>query len=290
MSARSLGLSILLAAAVSAGCAAAAAQAPEDPQPSGAYKVVMLEDPALPGSTIYRPERPDRLAVVVWGNGGCLNAGNIYSILLTELASHGYLVVSVGPIVRDFDRPPPGLNLSDSRPEQMLKAIDWAVAENARPGGPLAGKVDVAAVAAMGTSCGGQQAVWAALNDARIRTVILGNSGLSDRPGRSGLQAADLDRLKVPALYLVGGEEDTAFEAVQANFARLSAIPVVKASLPVGHFETWHQENGGAFGQAALAWLDWSLKGSLDGARLFVEPDCGLCREPGWTIERKNIP
>lgn len=291
MPAAGKGLPLLLSAALVAACSGATAQSPERlPPVSGPHAVVMVEDPRLPGSTIYRPVQPDRLGVLVWGNGGCLNVGNLYATLLTELASHGYLVVATGPIVQDFDRPPPGVDISDSRADQMVTAIDWAVAENARAGSPLAGKIDVAKVAAMGTSCGGQQAVWAALNDARITTVILGNSGLSDTPGRSGVSARDLDRLKVPALYLVGGEEDRAYEAVEANFRRLSAVPVFKGSLPVGHFETWHQEHGGAFGQAALAWLDWSLKGDPDAARDFVGPDCRLCRAPGWTVERKNIP
>ena len=293
MSARAFGALAVCAAVMLTACKGAAAQsAPGLRSTSGPYPVVMVEDPRLPGSTVYRPGQlpSGKLPVLIWGNGGCINAGNIYAILLTEIASHGYLVVAAGPIVKDFDRPPPGVDLRGSTPQQLVRAIDWAVAENARAGGPLAGKVDTDNVAAMGTSCGGQQALWAALNDVRVKTLILGNSGLGEGGGRLGVTVADLNRLKVPVLYLVGGPTDTAFQAVEDNFRRLTTIPVFKGALPVGHFETWHQDQGGAFGQAALAWLDWLLKDSLDAARAFTGPDCALCREPGWTVERKNIP
>ena len=96
--------------------------------------------------------------------------------------------------------------------------------------------------------------------------------------------------MKLPVLFLVGGPADTAFEAVESNFRRLTKIPVFKGALPVGHFETWHQDHGGAFGQAALAWLDWRLKDDREAARVFTGPDCVLCRARGLTVERKNIP
>lgn len=256
---------------------------PAGPPPTtGPYRVEMQQAPGLPGSTLYRPEAPGPLPVVLWGAGACFNAGAMYRPFLTELASHGYLVLATGPPVE--------LGLPNSKAEQMLKGVDWAVAQNARPGGPFAGRIDVSAIAAMGTSCGGRQAFWAAVNDPRITTVVLGNSGLSEKAGRDGLSIADIGRLKVPALYLVGGAQDRAYPAVEESFRRLTGVPAVKASLPVGHFQTWQQPYGGAFGRATIDWLDWRLKGSAQAAGAFTGPDCRLCRAPGWTVERKNIP
>ena len=59
---------------------------------------------------------PKKLPIVVWGNGACINAGNRFRQFLTEIASHGYLVVSggsmadkefeVGPQENPAPRPP----------------------------------------------------------------------------------------------------------------------------------------------------------------------------------------
>ena len=39
-----------------------------------------------------------KMPVVIWGNGSCLYAGNRYRQFLTEIASHGYLVITGGPM------------------------------------------------------------------------------------------------------------------------------------------------------------------------------------------------
>ena len=54
----------------------------------------------------------------------------------------------------------------------MVAALDWAIAESAKPSGPLAGKVDSARVGGMGHSRGGKAAVVAAAQDARFRAVL----------------------------------------------------------------------------------------------------------------------
>src|SRR5207244_6311923 len=39
-----------------------------------------------------------KLPVLLWANGSCLYAGNRYRQFLTEIASHGYLVIAGGPM------------------------------------------------------------------------------------------------------------------------------------------------------------------------------------------------
>jgi len=66
-------------------------------------------------------------------------------------------------------------------------------------------------------------------------------------------------------------------------------VPVFKANLNVGHGGTYRQPGGGWFGEVAVHWLDWQLKGSADGARWFTGSDCRLCTEPVWSIQKKGM-
>src|SRR5690349_6700753 len=71
--------------------------------PPGPYAVTIESDPGLPTHTVYRPTdlKPftgsKRLPIVSWGNGACSNAGQLFKVFLTQIASHGYLVISIGP-------------------------------------------------------------------------------------------------------------------------------------------------------------------------------------------------
>jgi hypothetical protein len=38
-----------------------------------------------------------------------------------------------------------------------------------------------------------------------------------------------------------------------------------------------------------VAWLDWRLKGDPKARTVFVGPRCGLCGDPAWTIQSKNL-
>jgi hypothetical protein len=35
--------------------------------------------------------------------------------------------------------------------------------------------------------------------------------------------------------------------------------------------------------------LDWQSKDKAEAAKNFVGQDCRLCRDPGWTVEKKNM-
>jgi hypothetical protein len=68
---------------------------------SGKYPAGYLTDSTLPKHTLYAPKTPPagtKMPVLVWGEGGCLNGETTYSPLLTEIASHGYLVLVNGPL------------------------------------------------------------------------------------------------------------------------------------------------------------------------------------------------
>lgn len=164
---------------------------------SGPYRAVMEADAGLPTHTLYHPQdlgAAGRLPLVVWGNGGCANVGNSFRWFLSDIASYGYLVIAVGPIVADYRRMP-GMPMAPvtastatsagaaqlpppaTHSPQLIDAINWALAENARKDSRYYQRINPKAIAVMGMSCGGAQAIEASA-DARVTTTVIWNSGL----------------------------------------------------------------------------------------------------------------
>ena len=274
------------------------------PAGSGPYPAIAEALADAPGYTIYRPAQMprERLPLVLWGNGGCRDNGLSASHFLREIASHGYLVVANG--AARLENPPrdavPATNNpatprartpDETQVSQMLAAIDWAKAADGK--GPLRGKIDTARVAVLGHSCGGLQALSAAA-DPRVKAVMAFGSGVYNRPnsGLSGVHIGkdDLKRLHTPVAYVIGGPTDIAYPNASDDFARITHVPVLFANLPVGHGGTIMRPNGGGWAKVGWKWLDWQLKGSAEAGRYFIGEDCGLCREPDWTVDRKNFP
>ena len=265
---------------------------------SGRYAAVMEMDRTLADHTVYRPadlsKVQGKLPVVSFGNGGCVNIGSAFKTLLGEVASHGYLAIATGPIAQEPAVPGP-----QSKTESLVKAIDWAIAENARKGSPYYGRIDTTKIAVAGQSCGGLQAI-AVGADPRVTTVLVLNSGIirggiptpdgGTRQPAGYLPAsdADLPKLHTPMLYLIGGEKDQAHRGAEGDFEAIQKVPVFNANTPVGHGGTWQQPGGGDMGKVAIDWLNWRLKGDAAAAKTFNGDPCGLCKDTAWTVKRKN--
>jgi hypothetical protein len=56
-----------------------------------------------------------------------------------------------------------------------------------------------------------------------------------------------------------------------------------------GHDATFGHVNGGRFAEVCATWLLWQLRDDPVAARMFVGPDCGLCADPEWNVQKKNI-
>ncbi|QNE07346.1 hypothetical protein [Croceicoccus marinus] len=285
-----------------------------DPTGHGAWPAIAESRADAPGFTIYRPARlPDRpLPLVLWGNGGCRDAGLSAAHFLREVASHGYIVIANGaprgeqpvdpglpePEAAETSEPqspppPPPMGPDETSTAQMLAGIDWAMAANTRAGDSLEGHVDTDRVAVMGHSCGGLQALQAGA-DPRVDAVVALASGVyvQTGPARSGVNIAkaDLARLHTPVAYILGGPSDIAYPNGMDDFQRIEHVPVMAASLDVGHGGTFNRPAGGEWALVGTAWLDWQLKQDAAAAQFFTGPDCRLCVLPEWTIRRKNFP
>lgn len=177
----------------------------------------MEAEPTLPSYTVYRPadlpKTSGKLPVIAFGNGGCMPIGNMFEVLLKEVASHGYVVVAPGNIQPGFNlaalpvpkvepnqaaaapvppptAPVPQPSAANGGPSGMpagmpkfgtgadlIAIIDWAQGASQQPGSKFRGKLDTSKIAVMGQSCGGLMALVAAA-DPRVKTIVMLNSGL----------------------------------------------------------------------------------------------------------------
>src|SRR5690349_10959380 len=71
---------------------------------TGPYKAIMVGDSSLPTHTIFRPKDLSafggrvKLPILAWGNGGCANSPAAHQNYLSEIASHGFMIVAIGPV------------------------------------------------------------------------------------------------------------------------------------------------------------------------------------------------
>jgi dienelactone hydrolase len=274
----------------------------------GPYPALMEVDPTLGDYVVYRPAdlspfRPGGLGVFVWGNGACVDDGASSRQHLAEIASHGYLVIAPGkwrsgPNAKAPHTPqrPPNADGTIPTPPtaaaDLRTALHWALDENARADSHYAGLIDENAVAVGGFSCGGIQALEIAA-DPRIRTVVIQNSGIfNDGKGIGGMNLTKdaLKALHTPVLYLLGGPTDIAYANGTDDFARIGQVPVVLVNIPTGHGGTYNEPMGGKGARIVTDWLQWQLRHDAKAQQAFIGEDCGLCRDPDATIERKNLP
>jgi dienelactone hydrolase len=253
------------------------------------------------------------MPVMVWGNGSCLYAGNRYRQFLTEVASHGYLVIAGGPmgaieqevgpqsnpIVRPAGAAPapqanaanaPGAPTERVTVPLLKQAIDWAVAQNADAGSRFQNRLDLGHVIVMGHSCGGGLAVQLATEDARVSGAGIWFSG-AGLAGSRGNDAASLKKIQGPILLITGDEaNDIAFRSGKTTFDTISHVPLFYGwQTELQHIGTFGAKDGGDVGLIAWNWLEWTTRNDQRAAKMFKGAACTLCVTPSWHIQKKNI-
>jgi enterochelin esterase-like enzyme len=257
---------------------------------TGSYPAVMTSASSLPTHTLFQPQdlskfgSNNKLPILAWGNGACFDSPFEHVNFLNEVASHGFLVIAIGTMPKQTD--------VRSKSHKLTDAIDWAIAQNADPNSPYYQKIDIKNIAVSGMSCGGLQTLEVA-GDPRVTTVGVFNSGVlgngGGMPGMPQVTKAQLNEIKVPTLYLLGGESDIAYGNGMDDFKRINHVPIFVGNLDVGHGGTYAKPYGGDFAKVATQWYKWQLKGDQEAAKLFTGATPGLASWPGWVVEKKNI-
>ena len=263
---------------------------------SGRHKAVAVREKSLPDFVVYRPmnidaamtvgrpgmfatgqPKKEKLPVLIFCNGGCMDTSIGYENMLTDIASYGYVVVAIGELQMMAQH-----EKDQHTPSSMVKrALDWICS----PASPYYNYIDTEKIAAAGHSCGGAQ-VLANAADPRLKTYLILNAGMG-KMTMADASAKSLKNLHGPILYLVGGTSDVAWQNAQQDYKAIKRVPVVLAdNTQSGHGGTYEQPNGGANARMVRTWLDWQLKDKQENERLFIGGD--LTGYDGFTIQHKN--
>ena len=250
---------------------------------SGPNKAVAVREKSLTDFVVYHPmDMREKMPVLVFCNGGCMDTSIGYENMLNDIASYGYIVVAIGELQmfaqHDKDQHTPS--------SMVVKALDWISQQATDPASPYYNKIDADRIAAAGHSCGGAQ-VLANAADARLKTYLILNAGMGEMT-MADANAKALKNLHGPIFYLVGGKTDVAWPNAQMDYKAIKKTPIVLAdNTQSGHGGTYEQPNGGANARMVRAWLDWQLKGKNEHEKLFIGGD--LTDYEGWTIMHKNF-
>jgi len=216
--------------------------------------------------------------------------GVMYANFLTEIASHGYLVITTGVP----DSITGGTKVSD-----MTRNIDWVVNSNATQ---KYGTIDKANIIAAGHSCGGLEALSGTYRDPRVKMTMLFNSGIPHEDTRE-----KLTMLNKPIAYFDGAPKvDFVYTNGHLDFENMpKQVPVLFASLKgVSHLGTFFVDKGGKQASAAVDFLEWKTRGDEKKRALFCPQatnsstqasnkagtivSASRLKDEGWSISSKN--
>jgi hypothetical protein len=211
--------------------------------------------------TIFRPttlgESGFKHPPLTWGNG-ITTTPQTYPILLSTVASHGFVVIAN--------------DSSTVTAQDLLDGLDWLIKQNDVPG-EFQGKIDVMRAVTMGYSLGGGAALTAASHPNVVVTVAMHPAPGAGAHAPVLLFTGDADVVVAPAL-------------VDASYAGLN-VPAMEVSLAgATHFEP--VLSGGQELAPSIAWLRLWVYGDQGAKPFFYGDSCTLCKAP-WTPQRKNL-
>lgn len=256
---------------------------------SGPFKAIAVKESGAEDFVVYHPKdmayahaRCGVLPLLMWGNGGCMDTSAGYERMLTEIASHGYVVMAIGEMEAYLD----SRKQNPTESSELKRGLDWMLQQARTKGSNYYQYIDTLKIAAAGHSCGGAQVLCNAA-DPRLKTLMIMNAGMGDME-MAGASRASLPKVHTPILYVTGGESDVAYQNAKKDYERISHVPVAWANHPAsGHGGTYKEQYGGDYGRLVIDWLDWQLKGKKDCAETFIG---GQAKGyPGWTIQAKHF-
>jgi hypothetical protein len=218
--------------------------------------------------TIFRPEPLGDNGFLhpplIWGPGIATQVSS-YVTFLTNVASHGFVVVAVNTLSSG-----PG---AAANRQPMIDGLDWILAQNDEPG-IFQGKLDVKRAVSMGYSIGGTAAVQVGEHPAVVTTVsIHGHSATSALHG---------------PLFQTTGTADNVGLPLQQQTYDASQVQTFLATLDgATHFEIL--SNGGGRERAPIvAWLRYWVFNDQGARNFFYGDACTVCIAPWTNPQRKN--
>ena len=144
---------------------------------SGMFKAIAVKETGLTDFVVYRPKdmlhahaRCGAMPLLLWANGGCSDTNIGYERMLTEIASHGYVVVAIGEMQdKHHDR-----KEGHTSSTEVKHGLDWMIKQCTTKGTDYYNNIDTAKIAAAGHSCGGAQVLANAANPF-IKTYLIMN-------------------------------------------------------------------------------------------------------------------
>ncbi|SHL30332.1 hypothetical protein SAMN05720487_11144 [Fibrobacter sp. UWT2] len=220
--------------------------------------------------------------VILWGPGGG-SSPNDYEGIIRRLASHGFVVVATS-------ESPDGTN-------RGIPALDWLAKKNTTQGDVLYGKLDMTKVGASGHSMGGLQSEKMLINDKRVITAVLNNSGAFNHAELANVPAGKTAAI----VYGEGGMERPNAEGDYNN--NNVRIPACLLKMTGGQGNEcqngecgWGHGSGPWGGMAAtVAWMRWHLGGETFRKDDFVGSsgkyiNGAILGQPGkWKGQCKNF-
>ena len=229
-------------------------------------------------------------AVVMWGPGGGTDP-DAYGGMIRRLASHGFVVIAL--------KESPG-NTNQGKP-----ALDWLEKKGNTPGDPLFGKLDMTKVGCSGHSMGGLESEQMLINDSRVITAIMNNSGDLGHTAMASVPASKT----IAIVYGEGGMERPNAEADYNNQGVRAPACLLKMTGGTGN-ECQQGECGYGHGSGAwdgvpatVAWMRWHLGGEdfrkadfvgstgkyIDGPIYVGNGFGGLKQQGKWKGQCKNF-
>ncbi len=218
--------------------------------------------------TVFRPEplgEDGFLHAPIMFGPGIGQSVNVHTQMLTNFASHGFVVVGS-----------PTLNGGPGAPDNLQKmedGLDWVLAQN-EAGGQYEGKLAVDKAISMGFSVGGTSAVQLG-GHAAVATVVSihGHGAMADLHG--------------PMLQTTGTGDTVGMPLQQQTYSN-SQVQTFLATLTGAPHPYIESNGGGEERPAILAWMRYWIYNDNGARDYFFGDDCVLCKAPWENPQRKN--
>ncbi|NLD98517.1 MAG: alpha/beta hydrolase [Fibrobacter sp.] len=222
------------------------------------------------GYTVFRPqnlgENGFRHALIVFGPGIGQTVQPIHTEMLTNFASHGFVVVGT-PVLRQG--PGGAQNL-----KTMQDGLTWIVQQNTANGSIYKGKLWVDRAVSMGFSVGGTSAVQ--MGGAKEVFTVVSIHGHQAEAALHG-----------PMLQTTGTNDPVGMPLQQKTYdaSKVQTFLATLTGAPHGYIES---NGGGEERKAIVAWMRYWIYNDTGAKHFFYGDDCVLCKSPWQKPQRKN--